>query len=86
MKGQIEAGSLTATDLRSLYGWSREYFVLQRALHRFPGAYVEKAFNLAIKGLHYEVVMRGIAGAATSKHEKAAVTTTSCTESAFSMR
>jgi hypothetical protein len=29
-------------------------------LHRFPGAYLVKAFNLAIKGLHYETVMEGI--------------------------
>ena len=32
----------------------------QRRLHRFPGAYLVKAFNLAIKGLHYEIVMNGI--------------------------
>ena len=32
----------------------------QRRLHRFPGAYLVKAFNLAIKGLHYDIVMTGI--------------------------
>jgi radical SAM superfamily enzyme YgiQ (UPF0313 family) len=56
----IEARTPTVDDLRTLYGWSREYFVRQRRLHRFPGAYLVKAFNLAIKGLHYETVMNGI--------------------------
>jgi hypothetical protein len=60
LKGHIEAKAPTADDLRSLYRWSREYFVRQRRLHRFPGAYLVKAFNLAIKGLHYEIVMKGI--------------------------
>ena len=32
----------------------------QRMVHRFPGAYVVKAFDLAIKGLHYETVMTGV--------------------------
>jgi radical SAM superfamily enzyme YgiQ (UPF0313 family) len=63
LRGRIAEGSLTADDAQSLYRWGREFFVLQRRQHRFPGAYVEKAFNLAIKGLHYETVMRGIAGA-----------------------
>jgi hypothetical protein len=87
LRERIEAGELTADDMRSLYGWSREFFVLQRGQHRFPGAYVEKAFNLAIKGLHYETVMRGIAGAETSKYKKAPTgTKSSSAESAFSMR
>jgi radical SAM superfamily enzyme YgiQ (UPF0313 family) len=60
LKGHIEAKAPTADDLRLLYRWSREYFVRQRRLHRFPGAYLVKAFNLAIKGLHYEIVMKGI--------------------------
>ncbi|MFN2566482.1 MAG: B12-binding domain-containing radical SAM protein [Gemmatimonadaceae bacterium] len=60
LKERIEAQAPTADDLRSLYRWSREYFVRQRRLHRFPGAYLVKAFNLAIKGLHYEIVMSGI--------------------------
>jgi hypothetical protein len=60
LKGRIEGAAPTAGDLRSLYRWSREYFVRQRRLHRFPGAHLVKAFNLAIKGLHYEIVMTGI--------------------------
>jgi len=60
MKARIEEGAPTADDVRSLYRWSREFFLRQRGLHRFPGAYVEKAFNLAIKGLHYETAMMGV--------------------------
>jgi radical SAM superfamily enzyme YgiQ (UPF0313 family) len=60
LSARIEARSPTAEDLRSLYSWSREYFVRRRQLHRFPGAHLVKAFNLAIKGLHYEIVMSGI--------------------------
>ena len=48
-------------EMQSVYRWSREYFLRQRRLHRFPGAYLVKAFNLAIKGLHYETVMHGLA-------------------------
>jgi hypothetical protein len=60
LKERLDARAPTADDLRMLYRWSREYFVRQRRLHRFPGAYLVKAFNLAIKGLHYEIVMNGI--------------------------
>jgi hypothetical protein len=60
LRERVEAQALTADDLRSLYRWGREYFARQRRLHRFPGAYLVKAFNLAIKGLHYEIVMNGI--------------------------
>jgi radical SAM superfamily enzyme YgiQ (UPF0313 family) len=57
---RIGARTPTADDLRSLYRWSREFFLTQRRLHRFPGLHLVKAFNLAIKGLHYEIVMNGI--------------------------
>lgn len=60
LKQKIEGQAAAPADLRSLYQWSREYFVRQRRLHRFPGAYLVKAFNLAIKGLHYDIVMHGI--------------------------
>jgi hypothetical protein len=60
LKQKIEVRSTAPADLRTLYRWSREYFVRQRQLHRFPGAYLVKAFNLAIKGLHYDIVMTGI--------------------------
>jgi hypothetical protein len=54
-------GAIDAGELKSLYSWSREHCLMQRRLHRFPGAYLVKAFNLAIKGLHYETVMHGLA-------------------------
>ena len=60
LRERITDGRLTADDRRSLERWGREFFALQRRLHRFPGAFLEKAFNLAIKGLHYEIVMTGI--------------------------
>ena len=60
LKRKIEGPVVDPADLQSLYRWSREYFVRQRRLHRFPGAYLVKAFNLAIKGLHYRRVMTGI--------------------------
>ena len=60
LKQKVEAAVVAPADLQSLYRWSREYFVRQRRLHRFPGAYLVKAFNLAIKGLHYDMAMTGI--------------------------
>ena len=60
LRQKIEGQAATPADLDSLYRWSHEYFVRQRRLHRFPGAYLVKAFNLAIKGLHYHLVMNGI--------------------------
>jgi hypothetical protein len=60
MQARIAARAPTKDDLQTLYRWSREYFIRQRRQHRFPGAYFVKAINLAIKGLHYEIVMHGI--------------------------
>jgi radical SAM superfamily enzyme YgiQ (UPF0313 family) len=60
LKRQIEGDAVAPADLEALYRRSREYYVRQRRLHRFPGAYLVKAFNLAIKGLHYHTVMNGI--------------------------
>ncbi|HTJ24026.1 MAG TPA: radical SAM protein [Gemmatimonadaceae bacterium] len=61
VQARIAQGAANVEELQSVYRWSREYFLRQRQLHRFPGAYLVKAFNLAIKGLHYETVMHGIA-------------------------
>ena len=68
---RIAARSPTADDLRALYSSSREFFVRRRRLHRFPGAHLVKAFNLAIKGLHYETVMTGIVRAASPERPRA---------------
>ena len=61
MKERLAGGSATPDDVQSIREWSREFFLRQQRLHTFPGAYLVKAFNLAIKGLHYETVMHGIA-------------------------
>lgn len=60
MRERIGAGEATRDELAGVCHAAQEYFVRQRRLHRFPGAYLVKAFNLAIKGLHYETVMEGI--------------------------
>ena len=60
VRERIVAGAPTREDLDTLYSAGGAFFVRQRRLHRFPGAYLVKAFNLAIKGLHYEIVMEGI--------------------------
>ena len=60
LRERIDVGGATRDDLDALYSASETFFVRQRRLHRFPGAYLVKAFNLAIKGLHYEIVMEGI--------------------------
>jgi hypothetical protein len=60
VRTRIDAGDASSEDLAALYVASREFFVRQRQLHRFPGAYLVKAFNLAIKGLHYERVTEDI--------------------------
>lgn len=61
VQARIGQGAASVEELQTIYRWSREYFLRQRRLHRFPGAYLVKAFNLAIKGLHYETVMHGLA-------------------------
>ena len=63
---RIGEGAINADDLRAIYRRSREYLVMLQRLHRFPGAHLVKAFNLAIKGLHYETVMHGLARAGLS--------------------
>jgi hypothetical protein len=72
LRERIAARSPTGDDLRALYSSSREFFVRRRRLHRFPGAHLVKAFNLAIKGLHYETVMTGIVRAASAGPPRAA--------------
>ena len=71
IRARIAARTPTTDDLRTLYRWSREYFVRKRRQHRFPGAFLVKAVNLAIKGLHYETVMYGIVrDAERARHER----------------
>jgi hypothetical protein len=60
VRERIAADGPIGDDLDRLYRAGLEFFVRQRRQHRFPGAYLVKAFNLAIKGLHYETVMEGL--------------------------
>jgi radical SAM superfamily enzyme YgiQ (UPF0313 family) len=56
----LEARRVAREDAELLYGLNREFFRYARRVHRFPGVYLVKAFELSIKGLHYETVMMGI--------------------------
>jgi len=56
----LEARRVSREDAELLYDLNREFFHYARRVHRFPGAYLVKAFELSIKGLHYETVMMGI--------------------------
>lgn len=56
----IEARKVSLEDALLVYRLNREYLRRERRVHRFPGAYLVKTFELAIKGLHYETVMLGI--------------------------
>lgn len=57
----IADDSVSAEEVAAIYGWSREFCFRRERLHHFPGAHLVKAFNLAIKGLHYATVMHGLA-------------------------
>ena len=60
VRARIDAGQANRDDLAAVYRAGQEFFVRQSRLHRFPGACLVKAFNLAIKGLHYERVMQSV--------------------------
>jgi Fe-S oxidoreductase len=63
VRTRIAEGTVSNDELFALHHWSREFFLRRERLHRFPGGHLVKAFNLAIKGLHYETVMHGLARA-----------------------
>ena len=60
LRQDVQARLLSHDDARLLYRLNQEFYRYKRRVHRFPGAYLVKAFELAIKGLHYETVMYGI--------------------------
>ena len=60
VRESIEARRVAREDAELLYDLNREFLRYARRVHRFPGAYLVKAFELSIKGLHYETVMMGI--------------------------
>jgi radical SAM superfamily enzyme YgiQ (UPF0313 family) len=60
-RARVAAGEASQEEQDAICHWSREFFLRRERLHHFPGAHLVKAFNLAIKGLHYETVMHGLA-------------------------
>ncbi|MGH7571495.1 MAG: radical SAM protein [Gemmatimonadota bacterium] len=60
LREDVQSRLLSLEDARLLYRLNQEFYRHKRRVHRFPGAYLVKAFELAIKGLHYETVMYGI--------------------------
>ena len=56
----LEARRVAREDAELLYALNCEFHRYARRAHRFPGVYLVKAFELSIKGLHYETVMMGI--------------------------
>jgi radical SAM superfamily enzyme YgiQ (UPF0313 family) len=56
----LEARRVAREDAELLYGLNREFYRYAKRVHRFPGVYLVKAFELSIKGMHYETVMMGI--------------------------
>jgi hypothetical protein len=60
MRAGLEARRVAREDAELLYALNREFYRYARRAHRFPGVYLVKAFELSIKGMHYETVMMGI--------------------------
>ena len=56
----LEARRVAREDAELLYTLNQEFHRYARRAHRFPGVFLVKAFELSIKGLHYETVMMGI--------------------------
>ena len=60
VRAGLEARRVAREDAELLYGLNRDFFRYARRVHRFPGVFLVKAFELSIKGIHYETVMMGI--------------------------
>jgi hypothetical protein len=56
----MRAGGLSVEDLRAVYENARRYLKVQVHRHRFPGVTLSRAVEAAIKGLHYEHVMKAV--------------------------
>jgi radical SAM superfamily enzyme YgiQ (UPF0313 family) len=61
-------GFLPAEDARAVYENAARYLKVQTRRYRFPGITLERAFEAAIKGLHYEAVMQSIVRGVPSRH------------------
>jgi hypothetical protein len=62
VRTRARLGSLRTEDVRAVCRHARRYLRVQMRRHRFPGVDLERAIEAAIKGLHYETVMRAVVG------------------------
>jgi radical SAM superfamily enzyme YgiQ (UPF0313 family) len=62
VRERARLGSLSPEDLGAIHEHARRYLRFQMRRHRFPGLKLERAIEAAIKGLHYETVMRAVVG------------------------
>ncbi len=60
IRERAAAGRPTVADVRMVCEEARRYFEARARQHRFPGIKLKKAFEAAIRGLHYERVMSSI--------------------------
>lgn len=58
LRREIRRGA--AAEVGILLDAARRHLRARMALHRFPGVKLVGAFKVAIKGLHYEKVMRSV--------------------------
>ena len=56
----MRVDALSAEDLRVVYENASRYLKVQMRRHRFPGLTLSRAVEAAIKGLHYERVMKSV--------------------------
>jgi radical SAM superfamily enzyme YgiQ (UPF0313 family) len=57
---RMRVDALSAEDLRVVYENASRYLKVQMRRHRFPGLTLSRAVEAAIKGLHYERVMKSV--------------------------
>ena len=56
----VAKGVLPRAEAQSVYEAAREYLNAKRALFRFPGSHLVKAFELSIVGVHYGTVVDNV--------------------------
>lgn len=59
-KEKLNQKRITTEDMQLMYENAKGYLQKQRRLFTYPGFHLSNAFELAIKGFHYEQVMRKI--------------------------
>ena len=60
VKEAVANGVLQRSEAQSVYDGAREYLNAKRALFRFPGSHLVKAFELSIAGIHYGMVVDNV--------------------------